>query len=181
MRHAIGSKIKLDAQEHLLALQFQGCVNDLLEIDDVCKLVEFSQHLQTNRLQHCINVSYYSFLICRKFRMDYKSAARAGMLHDLFLYDWRTAKQPAGRHAATHPKIALRTARKHVALNKVEEDAIVKHMWPLTIRPPRYKESVVVSLADKYCTCAEVATNLSRRIFRRKKSRALTPETKTAR
>jgi len=33
--------------------------------------------------------------ICKKYNLDYASAARAGMVHDLFLYDWR--KRENGR------------------------------------------------------------------------------------
>lgn len=29
-------------------------------------------------------------------------------------------------------------------------------MWPITIRPPRFKESYVVTLMDKYCASKEV-------------------------
>jgi HD superfamily phosphodiesterase len=29
--------------------------------------------MDTNRLQHCMNVTYYGFLICRKFGWDYRS------------------------------------------------------------------------------------------------------------
>ena len=35
-------------------------------------------------------------------------------------------------HGFRHPATALRNARKHFALNKVEENVIISHMWPLT-------------------------------------------------
>ena len=39
--------------------------------------------------------------------LDYVSVARAGMLHDLFLYDWRKRENGRkGLHAFTHPKSA---------------------------------------------------------------------------
>ena len=38
----------------------------------------------------------------------------------------------------------------------MEENIIVSHMWPLSRRMPRYKEAVVVNLADKMCATAEV-------------------------
>lgn len=38
---------------------------------------------------------------------------------------------------------------KYFTLTPVEEDIILKHMWPLTLKLPRYRESVLVSLADK--------------------------------
>jgi uncharacterized protein len=39
----------------------------------------------------------------------------------------------------------------------MEEDIIGKHMWPLTVTPPRYREAYLVSLADKLCALAEMA------------------------
>jgi len=42
-------------------------------------------------------------------------------------------------------------------LNDTEKDIIEKHMWPLTIRLPKNKESLVVSLVDKYCSFMEIA------------------------
>ena len=52
------------------------CVSDILYHDKVQRLTKYEQHCHTSRLQHCINVSYYSFLVCRKFGWDYRSAAR---------------------------------------------------------------------------------------------------------
>ena len=47
-------------------------------------------------------------------------------------------------------------ARKHFVLTEKEKDMILKHMWPLTRPLPRYRESFVVSLADKICATAEM-------------------------
>jgi uncharacterized protein len=40
-------------------------------------------------------------------------------------------------------------------LNDIEEDIIRKHMWPLTLVPPKYKESFIVSFADTYLASKE--------------------------
>lgn len=159
MEKAIGSKVKLNSYDSFYAIEFKDCVEDLLELDEVKKLDEFSQHCNTSRLQHSINVSYYSYLISKVLHFDYRSAARAGLLHDLFWYDWRTEKQEE-MHAFYHPKEALKNAKKVTALNKKEEDAIKKHMWPLCAGVPRYKESYIVTLADKYCATIEIADQL---------------------
>ena len=49
--------------------------------------------------------------------LDYRSVARAGLLHDLFYYDWRTTKFDLGTHALIHPRVALRNAEKLTKLN----------------------------------------------------------------
>ena len=35
-------------------------------------------------------------------------------------------------------------------------EIIRRHMWPLTLIPPRHLPALIVSLADKYCTVREV-------------------------
>lgn len=145
-------------QEELKPLEqeFNEIIQDLINNETVQKMRQFRQHYDTSCFEHCKNVAFYSFLICKKLGFDYVSAARAGMLHDLFLYDWR--KRIDGRkglHAFTHPKAALKNAKKLFSLTPKEEDIIVKHMWPVTLLLPRYKESYIISFVDKYCALSE--------------------------
>ncbi len=53
--------------------------------------------------------------------------------------------------------MAYDNARKITELNKIEKDAILKHMWPCTLVPPKYKESYVLTFVDKTCAVMEVA------------------------
>ena len=77
--------------------------------------------------------------------------ARAAILHDLFLYDWRHSKAMLkGWHAFRHPQIALENALNICDLNEKEKDIILKHMWPVTFfQLPKYKESFIITIADK--------------------------------
>lgn len=155
MQKAIGSKVNLKNMEDMLAVEYMSCVWDLMDEEKVQKLDNHVQHCNTSRLQHSINVSYYSFLICRFMGWDYRSAARAGLLHDMFYYDWRVTKRNRTNHASWHPRVAYDNARKITELNKIEKDAILKHMWPCTLLPPRYKESYVLTFVDKTCAVME--------------------------
>ena len=116
----------------------------------------FKQHYNTSCFDHCYMASFYCYLICKKLKLDYISATRAAMLHDLFLYDWRK-KQPdrKGLHAFTHPRTSYENACKIMDLNKKETDIILKHMWPLTLKLPRYRESYILTFVDKYCALSE--------------------------
>ena len=136
--------------------EYMALVADLMATEDVQSLSEFKQHHYSDRLSHSINVSYRSFLLAKKWRGDTRATARAGLLHDLFHYDWRLEKMGEGTHAYVHPRVALRNARKLTDISPLEEDIIVKHMFGATIAPPRYKESYIVTLVDKYCACEEV-------------------------
>ena len=85
------------------------------------------------------------------------------MLHDLYLYDWRKPRPDGkGLHAFRHPRTALNNAMKIFDLNKVEQDAILKHMWPLTIILPKYKVSYIITIADKYATFIDNVNHLKK-------------------
>lgn len=78
------------------------------------------------------------------------------MLHDLFLYDWRKkSEKHTYFHAFKHPSIALENSKKLFCLTSKEEDIILKHMWPVTLKLPKYRESLIVSFVDKYCALKE--------------------------
>ncbi len=102
-------------------------------------------------------MSYTSYLIAKKLHLNVRATARAGLLHDLFYYDWRVTKFDLGTHAYVHPRIALHNAEHLTDLNKVERDIIIKHMWGATLALPRYAESYIVSLVDDYAAVAEFA------------------------
>lgn len=142
--------------------EFNSIIQDIVQNDTVQQMKNYRQHFETTCFDHCQTVSYYAYKMCKFFKCDYKSAARAGMLHDLFLYDWRKPRPDGkGWHAYRHPRTALNNAMKIFDLNKIEQDAILKHMWPLTIPLPRYKESFIITLADKYATFLENIEHLS--------------------
>ena len=61
----ICSKIDINKPENEIAKDFINCIDELLKNSEVKKLDEYSQHLNTSRLQHSINVSYYSYLFCK--------------------------------------------------------------------------------------------------------------------
>ncbi|EGF48854.1 hydrolase of the HAD superfamily protein, partial [Lacticaseibacillus rhamnosus MTCC 5462] len=74
----------------------------------------------SNRLEHSISVSYQSYLIGKRLHLNVRAIARAGLLHDLFYYDWRKTKFDLGTHAFIHPRIALRNAEKLTELSPME-------------------------------------------------------------
>lgn len=137
---------------------YEECINEFLENQNVLSMKEFIQHGNTSTFEHSLSVSYYSYKIAKKLGLDYRSAARGAFLHDFFLYDWHFDSPKDRWHGYHHPKIALENAEKYFSLNGKEKDIIKKHMWPLTISFPRYRESVIVLLVDKYCSIMEYAS-----------------------
>lgn len=142
---------------------FEDCIGDLFETENVQKMGDIKHHLNLTCLDHSLFVSYVSYRICRFFKWDHRSAARGGLLHDLFLYDWRDGRPKEGWHGTVHPAIALKNAESLCSsteyldeLNDMEKDMIVKHMWPVTSKKPSYKESMLICLVDKLCAAAEM-------------------------
>lgn len=138
--------------------EFYECVKDIAEHPVVQQMKKYRHHGNSTCYQHCMNVAYYNYRICRFFGLDARSAARAGMIHDLFLYDWHTHAKRTGDHfhGMTHPKAALKNAEKHFSLNKRERDIIINHMWPVTLRSvPRTKEGWITTFTDKFCGLCE--------------------------
>lgn len=149
--------------------EFQDIIKPLIDNQTVQEMKNFRQHYETTCFDHCYTVSYYCYLICKKYNLDYKSAARAGMLHDLFLYDWRKRQEGRkGLHAFTHGKTACDNASKLFSLNKKEKDMIIKHMWPVTIEFPKSFEGFILTFVDKYCAMSETFEILQSRLFMKK-------------
>ncbi len=157
---ALGSKIHLDAYDSDIAVEYYDCVSDIIGSCEVQSLMEHRQHMNVNRLQHSINVSYYSFLLCKKLGLDSRAAARGGLLHDLFFYQFSDKDAPAGWHITVHPKQALKNAERLTKLSRKEREIIVKHMWPFCAFP-KYAETHIVALVDKYCAMCEVGESAS--------------------
>ena len=143
-------------EEILKDKEYIEIVSELLKNEKVLKMKLYRQHHNISCFDHCLFVSYNTYLICKKHKLDYISAVRAGLLHDLFLYDWRKRENGRkGLHAFTHPKEALKQALTITELNDKEQDIIENHMWPVTPKFPRYKETYIITLVDKYSAVAE--------------------------
>ncbi len=134
--------------------EFAHIVQPLLAHPAVEKLACYRHHRTASRLEHSVDVAWLSYLAARRLSLDYAAAARGALLHDLFFYD-RSCEGPR-MHVFRHPATSLRNARIITPLTGKEEDIIRKHMWPLTIVPPRYPESWIVCFADTCCSIRDL-------------------------
>ncbi|HPL67186.1 MAG TPA: phosphohydrolase [Smithellaceae bacterium] len=130
--------------------EFMDLLTPLLDTADVQRLSEFRHHGFNTRLEHSLEVAWRSYAAAKTLSLDYASTARGALLHDLFFYDWM--REGPRLHGCRHPEISLQNAVKTADLNEKEKDIIRKHMWPLTLVPPRYPESWVVCFIDTYCS-----------------------------
>jgi len=136
---------------------YYDCIGDLLHHDTVNAMREIRHHFFVTCYDHSVFVSYVAFRLARRLGADYRAAARAGLLHDLYLYDPRDKSCYEGNQCFAHPRAALKNAAELCGdLTPEEENSILTHMWPLAARMPRYKVAYIVNLADKLCAMVEV-------------------------
>ena len=135
--------------------EFLNIINDILSNKTIQKLQLYKHHYGSNRYEHSLSVAYYSYKMCKFLGLDHVSAARAGLLHDLFLYDCENPETRPDSHLKQHPKTALDNAQNLFILNDIEKDIILNHMWPVTSALPNHFETFVVSFVDKYCAIKE--------------------------
>lgn len=171
----IQDKIIMEMQgEKSFEPEYYEIIREIGEHKEFLKLKEYFHH-NSSIYSHVHDVAYLSYRICKFLKLDHHSAARGALLHDFFLYDWRNHDVPDlprhKYHGIAHPAIALANAHKHFSINEIEADIIRKHMWPLTIVPPKYKESFIVSFADKYLSSKEFINEYKKRINQRRSQR----------
>lgn len=149
----VNKSICKNQKDYLLKQEFFDIISDLIFLPEVQEMKKYRQHFNTSCFDHCIEVSYWSYIICKKLHLDYTSMVRGALLHDLFLYNWRGSKKKLHLkkfHAFIHPYIALQNAEKICSLNEKEKDIILKHMWPVSFfHFPKYKESFIITITDK--------------------------------
>ncbi len=129
---------------------------------------DFIQHGAVTCYEHSLRVAKMSLEIAHRLslRVDKRALVRGALLHDYFLYDWHIPDKTHRLHGFSHARTALKKAGRDFKLNRIEKDIIKKHMFPLTITPPKYLESWIVCLADKICAVEEFSEAYMLSFFR---------------
>lgn len=128
-------------------ISFEYISKDILK-NRKFQCIAHESHHGITRMEHSLRVAKYVYKISKKLKLDYVSATRAAILHDFF-----TNSEFGENHGliqgVVHPDIALQNAKGEFKLNKIEENAIETHMFPLNAKMPKYKESWVLTFTDK--------------------------------
>ena len=128
--------------------EYRKIVRNILRNNDFKKLYNIEHH-GISRLEHLLKVSYYSYVIAKKLKFDYKSVARGGILHDFYLDGDERNNKKKFLDTFIHPQKALSMSHKTFKINKIEEDIIISHMFPIYPKIPKYKESILINIIDK--------------------------------
>lgn len=135
--------------------EFFQLTEDLLFTEEVMSMGNWKHHGEVTCLEHSLFVAYTSYRIGKKLKLDVAAIARAGLLHDLYLYHKRDKTAHSGWQCFDHPKIAVENGKKLTALSPKEENIILAHMWPCGGKLPRSWEAVLVNGVDTSCAILE--------------------------
>ncbi len=128
--------------------EFETIISDIVLNKKFNQLSKEAHHGIT-RYEHSMRVAKYSYMFCNRFNKENKKdVTRAALLHDFFVNS-DMDNQSGTKKLESHPSVALTNAKKYFEINDIQEDIIVKHMFPITLSIPKYKESWLVSLVDK--------------------------------
>lgn len=141
-------------------VKFAEICRDLLESEEVRSMEQWLHHGKVSCLDHSVAVALTSYSIARKLGLDGEAVARAGLLHDFYLYHKRDKSKHSGLQAVDHPIIAVQNAKKITHLSAKEENIILAHMWPFAAfwgAMPQSIEAHLVNLVDTAMAAVEFA------------------------
>lgn len=135
--------------------EYLNIVSPILNSSEFKKRKKWMHHENVSLYEHLVVVSYLSYKICKKRKYNYRDAAIGGLLHDFYCKSWQEnlyVKKPFFKqHGFSHAREAMYNSYKFYPkfMNKRVANIIERHMFPLNIIPPRYKEGWVVTYVDK--------------------------------
>lgn len=136
----------------MLDKEFLEIVQPILDLEEFNN-TKFQRHHGITRYDHSMNVAYITYVVTKNLKLNYKEATFAALIHDFF--NDEVKDENGYKRLVDHPKHALKNAMRYFELTDLQKDIIAKHMFPVTLTPPKYKESVLVSLIDKYSSINE--------------------------
>lgn len=124
---------------------------EILSSNRIPVLFSIPHHGKVSVFEHSVGVAYMSILLAHylHIKVYQKEMIRGALLHDYYLYNWHEKEKWHRLHGFKHPYFALRNASSDYKLSEREKDIIKCHMFPLTPFPPRFRESILVCVADK--------------------------------
>lgn len=140
---------------HIEAMEYYNIIYDILKNSEFQKRKKYKHHGDITVYDHSLAVSKLSYIIAKKLKCDYKSAAIGGLLHDFYKEPWQENKEKKSffkKHGFTHAKDAMDNSYIYFnnLMNSKIENIILRHMFPLNKIPPKYIEGWIVNLSDKY-------------------------------
>ena len=137
--------------------EFYVLIREIIKSDDFCKMKNCRHHIKKSAFDHSVKVAWLCYLHAKRFgtKTDIRLFVRGALLHDFYLYD-RKDKTANKHHSVTHPRYALKNAKKlYDDLCEFEIDMISHHMFPLTLTPPKTREGWIICFYDKVAAVSD--------------------------
>lgn len=141
---------------------FYKIVKYIINTPEFIKRKTYRHHGDISVYEHSVSVSKKAYEVARKINIQFGKqvfnevdVAVGGILHDFYYNDYtkdKTKKPFFKQHGFVHAGEALENSKKYFPnyLNKRIENIILRHMFPLNIIPPKYKEAWLITMVDKY-------------------------------
>lgn len=135
--------------------EYEKIVSSILEHPEFQKRKTYMHHENESVYNHSVKVSIMSYHIASILHLKNKDDIAIGaLLHDFYDNPWQENtehKRLFERHGFVHAKQAAKNAKIYFPeyMNPKVEDMIIKHMFPLNIKPPHYLGSWIVTISDK--------------------------------
>lgn len=159
---------------------------EILESEEFQKAYQQKHHKIMTVADHSLGVAIISLKICRlleKLHIDIheRELIISALCHDLGILDRDEKYKNNLECCSQHPRDSIDIVRSLTGEeNRRVEDSIRRHMWPLTLHPPKYREGFILTAADKISSAMErmgksPAAGVS---YKKKKRPVKTPERK---
>ena len=137
--------------------EFMSVAKPILDHQEFLKTKSVVHHGNT-RYNHSVRVGYIAYKLSRLMGLDTISTIRGGVLHDFFLERDDESIVSETKMWIKHPTIAKENAIEYFGVNEKEQNIIESHMFPISNKTPKYKESWIVSFSDKIVASVEAAS-----------------------
>ena len=149
-----------DEQKQTLENIYQTFLSD----QRILRMKEIPMHRGSNCYEHSFKVAKKAIKTAiRLFKrdIDLEVVLIGAILHDYYLYDWRSNREYRKGHAKNHEIVASENASRDFDIPKEIKKVIESHMWPFNIKSfPNTREARIVSMADKSVATIEAFTSI---------------------
>ena len=154
-------------QKNRLENMYQTFLHD----EKILKMKEIPMHRGSNTYEHSFKVAKKAIKHALRYKdVNLESILIASILHDYYLYDWRSDHSKRKKHGKNHPYIASDNAKIDFDISSEVERIIKSHMWPLNFKMfPNSKEARIVSMADKMVASIESLSSKKHKNVHRQK------------
>ena len=163
----MGKRRRISKREMKRLVENYG--RDVLQSESFLSSDSQRQHFHTSVAKHSKQVAFKTLRICRMMsaigvKVDEKTAVRAALCHDLGLVGKDQKYNNDMDSLRSHPAESLRIAQNiYPGMDSRMEQAILRHMWPITFRFPSSPEGLAVSVADKLTSAADIISGIKRK------------------